>query len=387
MSPPGNGRVAVTARKNFEGTKTKRSQSMQRKLIAFTAAAALLGNTLIAGAQEQQGRKVAVTPQTEDRIVVSPEAELDEFLIAQGPAGVEPPPQTEIRGDNMIFLATEMSFAGKLVKGAPYSAQAVTESVQMLSDGNRIVRKNTAQVYRDTEGRTRRDQTLGYIGPYSTAGDVPQTVFINDPVAGVHYILDPEKKTARKLPRMELRFKTEMFASQARQKATEDEMRKVEIERTFVFQRAPEAPPHGTTTVIAPPAPPAGGGQIEFMRHSSKHEAKTEKLESRSFDGVMAEGTRTTMTIPAGEIGNEQPIQVVDERWYSPELQVVVMTRHSDPRSGETTYRLTNISRAEPPASLFQVPSDYAVKEPGGPGSGVRRTFRRTAPPPPAQEN
>jgi hypothetical protein len=122
------------------------------------------------------------------------------------------------------------------------------------------------------------------------------------------------------------------------------------------------------------------------MRHSSKHEAKTEKLEARSFDGVMAEGSRTTTTIPAGDIGNEMPIQIVDERWYSQELQVVVMTRHSDPRYGETSYRLTNITRTEPAATLFQVPSDYAVKDATGDRPGVRRMFRRSAPPPP-QEN
>ena len=370
---------------------------MQRKLIAFTAAAALLGNTLVAGAQEQ-GRKVAA-PQSEDKVVVQEQAEVNELFIAQGPVGMEPPMQTEIRGDNVIFMATEMSFAGRLVKGAPYSAQAVTESVQTLSDGNRIVRKNTAQVYRDTEGRTRRDQTLGYIGPYSTAGDVPQTIFINDPVASVHYILDPEKKIARKLPRMELRFKVEGDAPKARQKATEDEMRKFEIERTFVIQRGGEAPPHGSTTIVAPPPPPGSGApappmgtavegpNVEFFRHSSKHEPKTEKLEPRSFDGVMAEGTRTTVTIPAGELGNEQPINIVDERWYSPELQVIVMTRHSDPRSGETTYRLTNISRAEPAAALFQVPSDYSVKDNTAPGGGGVRRMRRPAPPPPQQEN
>ena len=362
---------------------------MQRKLIAFTAVAALLGNTLVAGAQEQR-RKVAVPEPSWERVVAAQQAEEDELFIAQGPVGMEPPMQTEIRGDNVIFLATEMSFAGKLVKGAPYSAQAVTESVQMLTDGNRIVRKNTAQVYRDTEGRTRRDQTLGYIGPYSTAGDVPQTVFINDPVAGVHYILDPEKKTARKLPRMEVRFKTEGGATRARQKATDDEMRKYEIERTFVFERAPgpEGVRQGSATIVAPPRPPGGEAErVEFHASHQKREAKTEKLEPRSFDGVMAEGTRTTVTIPAGEIGNEQPINIVDERWYSPELQVIVMTRHSDPRSGETTYRLTNISRTEPAAALFQVPSDYTVRDNTAAPTGVRRMRRPNAAPPPPQEN
>ena len=345
---------------------------MQRKLIVFSVAAALLLNAV--GAAAQQGeRKVFVAPLEE------------EILIAQGPGAPLPPP-VEIRGDNVIFMATEMSFAGKLVKGAPYSAQAVTESVQTLSDGNRIVRKNTAQLYRDAEGRTRREQTVGYIGPYAASGEEMQTVFINDPVAGFSYILEPSSKTARKMPRRELRFKVEGDAaagSGERQKAVQESLRKIEVERTY--QRVP-GPDNVTGTAVIVTAPPAGEGAT-FLRHSSKHEAKTEKLEARSFDGVTAEGTRTTVTIPAGEIGNEMPINIVDEHWYSPELQVTVMTRHSDPRSGETTYRLTNISRTEPAAALFQVPSDYAVKDATGDRPGVRRIFRRSAPPPPAQEN
>ncbi|HEX8351437.1 MAG TPA: hypothetical protein VF611_00830 [Pyrinomonadaceae bacterium] len=359
---------------------------MKRKLNAFAVAFALLGNTLVAGAQEQGRKGVVDPPRAEDKVIVMEEM-VEELFIAQGPPAAPPPPP-EIRGDNVIFMATEMSFAGKLVKGAPYSAQAVTESVQQLTDGNRIVRKNTAQVYRDAEGRTRRDQTLGYIGPYATSGDVPQTVFINDPVAGVHYILDPSKRTARKLPRVEMRFRAEGDATHARQRATDDGARKLEVERNFVFERVPgPAAPHGTTTtVIAPPVPHLDGVNVEFNVTHSRREGKTEKLEPRAFDGVMAEGTRTTVTIPAGEIGNEQPIQIVDERWYSPELQVVVMTRHSDPRSGETTYRLTNISRAEPAAALFQVPSDYAVRDNTVP-PGVRRVRRPAPPPPPAQEN
>ena len=297
---------------------------MQRKLIVFSVAAALLLNAV--GAAAQQGER-------------------------------------------------------KLVKGAPYSAQGVTESVQTLSDGNRIVRKNTAQLYRDTEGRTRREQTVSYIGPYAPSGDETQTVFINDPVAGFSYILEPSSKTARKLPRMEVRFKTEGDAAAG--KAELEVRRKLEIERTYTRVPGPDAQVTGTAVIVS--GPPPGEGTA-LMRRSSKYEAKTEKLEARSFDGVMAEGTRSTATIPAGDVGNEMPIQIVDERWYSPELQVVVMTRHSDPRYGETTYRLTNISRAEPAAALFQVPTDYTVKDATGPGGGVPRTFRRSAPPPP-QEN
>jgi hypothetical protein len=341
---------------------------MQRKFIVFSVAAALLLNALGAAAQEIR-QKVTVAPPEEE-----------EIFIAQGPGTPVPPPPVEISGDNLVFMATEMSFAGKLVKGAPYSAQAVTESVQALSDGNRIVRKNTAQVYRDTEGRTRREQTVGFFGPFAASGEEMQTVFINDPVTGVNYILEPSTKTARKLPRMELRYKVEEGAAAGeRQKAVQESMRKIEIERTFNTRvPGPDAPQvTGTAVIVTGPSSPDGA---TFMRTDSKHEAKTEKLEARSFDGVTAEGSRTTVTIPAGEIGNEQPIQIVDERWYAPDLQVVVMTRHSDPRYGETTYRLTNISRAEPASALFQVPSDYTVKEVGGPGAGVRHTFRRTAP-------
>ena len=90
---------------------------------------------------------------------------------------------------------------------------------------------------------------------------------------------------------------------------------------------------------------------------------QTESLGSQVIEGVQADGTRTTMTIPAGRIGNEKPIQIVTERWYSNQLQAVVMSKRTDPRVGETIYRLTNINQTEPPAALFQVPSGYTVQE------------------------
>lgn len=90
----------------------------------------------------------------------------------------------------------------------------------------------------------------------------------------------------------------------------------------------------------------------------------------QTFEGVAAEGTRTTVTIPAGQIGNEQPIVTVSERWYSPDLQVTVMTTRSDPRTGTTTYKLTNVNRSEPAPSLFQVPADYKIDDKTNPGRG-----------------
>jgi hypothetical protein len=362
---------------------------MQKKWMLFTIALGLLGTTLGVSAQDSKERKAAI----------------EVFVSQQGPGALPPPPPSpddEMGGDNFIFIATEMSFGGPVVKGAPYSAQSVTESVQALADGNRIVHKTTAQIYRDSEGRTRRDQALGSIGPYAAAGDPPQTFFINDPVSGFSYILDPRSKVARKMPRMEIKMRSaDKLKTLELNKLRTDEgeaggpespaspappvRERKEVEtRSFIFTTP--APPPGAAEGSLPPGAADGPVEFHFSGRESKAETKTEKLEPRSFDGVQAEGERYTTTIAVGEIGNEQPIQIVNERWYSPELQVVVMTRHSDPRFGETTYRLTNITRSEPAATLFQVPPDYTLKDrtaaPLAPGApGVRR-MRRPAPPP-----
>jgi hypothetical protein len=103
-----------------------------------------------------------------------------------------------------------------------------------------------------------------------------------------------------------------------------------------------------------------------FYTAAARSGAETPVVESlgkQFMEGVEADGTRTTFTIPGGQIGNDLPIRIVSERWFSPELKVLVMSRQSDPRFGETTYRLTNIVRGEPSSSLFEVPSDFTVKE------------------------
>jgi len=112
-----------------------------------------------------------------------------------------------------------------------------------------------------------------------------------------------------------------------------------------------------------PPIPPLTmAGHPLALPYASADKGSTELLGTRDFDGVRADGKRTTRTIPAGAIGNEKPIAIVSERWFSPDLNVVVMTRNLDPRSGETVYRLTNIQRGEPSADLFSVPTDYKVR-------------------------
>ncbi|HEV7744372.1 MAG TPA: energy transducer TonB [Pyrinomonadaceae bacterium] len=302
-----------------------------------------------------------------------------------------PPPH-----DNFIFVASEMNSDGKLVKGAPYSAQAVTESTQTLSDGNRIINKSTATIYRDSEGRTRREQTLR-MGPIAATGELPQSIFISDPVAGMSYALDTRTKTAHKMPPMRFEFKMRsggesggvgggvgMGASVGVRSISTTPP--PDMSAGPVFERM-ASPPGAVVRMSGPPQsgetpnmvfersltpPPNGEGEMVFhWTNAGEENAKSESLGKQSVEGVEAEGTRRTVEIPAGAIGNERPIEVVFERWYSPELQVVVMTKHSDPRFGEMIYRLTNISRTEPARELFEVPADYTLRGPSGIGSSV----------------
>jgi hypothetical protein len=311
----------------------------------------------------------------------------------QGQVGFEgtPPPD-----HTFVFVSSEMNFDGKLVKGAPYSAQAVTETTQTLGDGNRIVNKSVAAIYRDSEGRTRREQSLRAIGPFATAAEPSQTIFINDPVAGVNYALDSRSMVARKTLPMKFEFKFDKtpdavrVTSGGRSRVSGPE--RIEVRPEIVISPAP-APSQKTTTRVcegagcdhenfmapAPPPPPGahGFGMVMQWHGGPEKRGKTESLGKQMIEGIEAEGTRNVTTIPAGEIGNERPIEMVFERWYSPELQTVVMTRHTDPRFGETSYRLTNISRDEPARSLFEVPAGYTVKEVGGSGQQMR--MRRPA--------
>ena len=330
-------------------------------ILAATMFPVLAAVTVVSFAQQPQ-------PVTQTNIVMKQQR--------IGPQDGPPPPP----GD-FVFVASEVGFSGKVVKGAPYSAQAVTETIQTLVDGNRIVNKTTSSLYRDSEGRTRRELTIKLLGPIGDGGEPLQTVFINDPVAGVSYSLDSKNRIAHKTMPFKLMENLKLPPGEAGHR--------------FEFRVADPAAGPGTAAagvgpgtaaagvvVKAPPVPgpeagmkpdpeftfkiqteSAAGATYMFRRKGPNDNEVKENLGKQIIEGVEAEGTRSTITIPAGEIGNERAIEIVSERWYSPELQMDVMTRHNDPRTGETVYKLTNISRLEPAKSLFEVPTDYTIKE------------------------
>lgn len=247
-------------------------------------------------------------------------------------------------GDNTFYFATsEMGgFDMNPVKGAPFSAQGSMTFTQTLSDGTKITRQTNSVMYRDSEGRTRREENVGGAGGH-------QIVFINDPVAGTNYMLDQDDHTAHKMPAIHIEQDGDGVS-------VESHVMTIDVK--------------GVSSEGVPPPPPPHVGDFSTIIINSESGAgamagkgTTESLGTQSFDGIQAEGTRTTSTIPAGKIGNDRPIQIISERWYSSDLHVVVMSKHSDPRMGENVYQLSNINRTEPAASLFEVPSDYTVKE------------------------
>jgi hypothetical protein len=341
-----------------------------KRWMAATMLLALAATGMVVFAQDKQSGKA---PKAEPK--VEREKVERDMVMRVGSAELLPPGQgPDAAGTRMwfgdegttIFIASEMMSGERAVKGAPYSAQAVTETIQTLADGNRIVRKTSASVYRDSEGRTRNDQAIGDIAPYATAmGEPSQVILINDPVSSTNYALDPRTRTARKMSFMSLmrtpgepKVAGDGPVSADAQAAADKHMAEAEAMRATVEVR----PATGQRMRVL--APRAGAIMADAPTFNLKvREPKIEQLGKQTIEGVEAEGQRATITIPAGEIGNEMPILIVSESWYSPELQVTVMSRHSDPRMGEMVYRLTNINRAEPAHSLFEVPSDYTVKE------------------------
>jgi hypothetical protein len=240
-------------------------------------------------------------------------------------------------GGPMELMGFEGGRDGKVVKGAPFSASATSDTTETLSDGTVIHRTAQLNLFRDSQGRSRRELTASGFGPLAASGTPKTMIMISDPVAGAHYMLHPDEKVADKMP---MRSKTSSSDS------ADSFHQKMEAE-----QAAEEA-----------------AGLL-----------KKESLGTQVISGVSAEGTRTTKTIPAGKVGNDKAFQIVSERWYSPDLQMVVKSTHTDPQFGTTTYTVTNLQKTEPAAALFTVPTDYTVTTgrgrgpggPGGPGAGA----------------
>jgi hypothetical protein len=264
------------------------------------------------------------------------------FAFGQAPGQIEPPlVKVKLPDGNVSFAAGTMVYSNQIVKNQPYLGDATTETTQTLSDGTHINQKSGYSIYRDAEGRMRRESG--------------NEVTISDPATGSSYFLDTKNQTARKAP-FAAKIKTGAAGAPVAVKAggvlSPDDIKRAAIGFNIAV------PPPGTGGVLAQ------GPNVMFFskfENAQQNQIANENLGSQVIEGVAAEGTRMTVTIPQGAIGNDRALQIVDERWYSSELQIPIMTKHMDPREGETVYRLTNIRRIQPDPSLFQIPPGYQM--------------------------
>lgn len=272
------------------------------------------------------------------------------FLAASSCAFAQDTVKTNVlyqaSGAGVVTAGAVRAF-GAAVLGAPYSATITNESVQTLADGNRIIQNNSGTTARDSEGRTRQDAALPMLGNLSAA-NAPHIVFIMDPVAQISYTLNLTDKTAQKLA------PSGAVVGGGGTVGTGP----VTSTKAFFGQSAGVSAVGGPLPALPPPM---------FIQKAviaeDDSQATTEDLGTQTMEGLQVTGVRTTRTIPAGEIGNEKPIVIVTEVWTSPDLKTVVYSKRSDPRMGEQIFKLTNITRAEPDASLFIVPADFRVTE------------------------
>jgi hypothetical protein len=284
-------------------------------------------------------------------------------------------------GDAVLALAAaQMSTA--VVKGAPYCADASTEVLQTLMDGNRITKRNDTRICRDNDGRTRQE-----LINKSPTGEV-RRVFISDPVSHELWLLNMNGKFAIKLPSLdtlppppttgaaappEQQARWRDYAQRVREWARGKRNSDANYAATM-----PNANPHqmasapqeseGEKKAIEVTRWMGGAGMAPHMlglmnRVPDNAKAQAQTLPSKIIEGVRAEGTMTTWTIEAGAVGNEKPILITREEWRSPELKLLLYSRHADPRNGEHLYRISNLTRNPPAPELFKVPSDYRLKE------------------------
>jgi hypothetical protein len=226
----------------------------------------------------------------------------------------------------VTFNATTLPPAAFL-SGHPYSGEEISQQKRTLADGTTLTRSEPSNfIYRDSAGRTRNERSLSP----SINGkplDVPMIPQIFDPIAGYCYCLDMVNRVAHRviLPKP---------------------IKTINPGERLVFPMSTSFRP----------------GENFNPRDLIQ---TREDLGTKTIEGISAKGSRTTTTYPAGAVGNDTPVKSTTEIWMSPELNATVLSKTSDPVSGENMYALINIKTTEPEPKLFQIPSNFMVVDEG----------------------
>jgi len=265
-----------------------------------------------------------------------------------------------------VANAPDDPFSGPVVTNAPFSADGVTTVTQVLSDGTRIEENTTTKFYRDNAGRVRREQEILGLAALNPTGEPRITITIDpDPGDATAYTLDPANKTARRVSRS---GSTQVVLRTYNSNLTSDQGLYVLNGNAVVAYNdalGSLTAQRETGDVSWRRRQLEAGNTVEL----NATRQPVESLGTRQMEGVTVVGRRTKSVIPTGQIGNDRPIEITDERWESADLKLLVRSHHHDPRTGDVEYRLTNIVRVEPQPDLFIVPSDYTIV--GGRGGGL----------------
>ncbi|MGH9796167.1 MAG: hypothetical protein ACRD5G_15470 [Candidatus Acidiferrales bacterium] len=257
------------------------------------------GILLLGGPAWMFGQQQAPSVKTEERVELR--------------SGIIPSVDLELAPE--AIAAMELGLDVRAIKDRPFRAQMIVESERRLADGNLIQRKKTSLFYRDQHGCLREEQTIDLPASREDENHQNMRISIKDPAKGLHYIL---------FPRMKAGF---------RMQAPEGISKRLEKHRTTPW--TPRRDQKVTRIVL--------GYQM--------------------IEGLQVEGRLETVIVPAGSNGNPFPIEISTERWYSDELQINLLVKRIDPRFGEATIRLINLSLEEPHEALFTVPVGYEIRE------------------------
>ncbi|PSH05705.1 MAG: hypothetical protein CXZ00_00765 [Acidobacteria bacterium] len=291
---------------------------------------------------------------------------------------IEPPPISI----SSAVLGLAEPIGAQAISGKPLFAEFVTVHHQSFTDGNRISHTTTSTIHRDAEGRIRRESQLSIAGIPSGVS-TSSFITIVDHCLGYGYILDPQENVAH---RYELNGAGPSYVARVSAKGKGNAL------------AAPESP--------SAPAAPSTGGQSHWHLHSLRNQppldsldaglstsskdlfssvlegnsisstpavridqpflaapnpVRTENLGEQTILGFVAHGTRVITTLPAGQIGNDRPIDIISEQWFAPEVALVMRSMHRDPWAGEFTTTVAKVTRRDQPAALFEIPENYKI--------------------------
>jgi hypothetical protein len=339
---------------------------LRAQLVPVVAAAwfALVGVPSLA-AQQMPHASPASSSADEETLTITVQIEPPPIMIPSGSIGASAP------------------LGAQALEGNPMMAEFVTESHQTAKDGASITCSTNSVIYRDSQGRVRRESHL--LVPGLPSGVTAKFITIDDRRQGFGWVLDPQALVAHRyrlndadpsyVARLSAQGSGQLLPPAGKGSADSGENATAKsaaesrrwLPRAFstppvaLRQEAPEAMSSGPPESGVAPAEENGFNGVRRPFVAAPNPVRTENLGEQMILGYRTFGTRVITTLQPGETGNDAPIDIVSEQWFSPELGLVMRSLHRDPWGGEFTTTVASVRRGEQPSQLFSVPADYTL--------------------------